>query len=143
MNYKRNCDGCTKCCEGWLPDIVYENKMYQGRPCHFKRKNGCGIYKNRPNKPCKEYNCEWLKYTRIPEWFKPSETGILLTGREINKIAYLEITEAGSSLTIEMLNWLFQLHLKTGTNMYYEIKGGWNWMGTPEFCREMQIKHEK
>ena len=98
---------------------------------------------NRPKNPCKDYNCEWLKDTRIPEWFKPSESGILLTGRKINKIDYLEITEAGSSLTIEMLNWLFQLHLKTGTNMYYEIKGGWNWMGTPEFCKEMQIKHAK
>ena len=40
MVFKRSCDGCTKCCEGFLPAVIYNKYMYQGRPCHFKKKNG-------------------------------------------------------------------------------------------------------
>jgi uncharacterized cysteine cluster protein YcgN (CxxCxxCC family) len=140
MDYERSCNGCTKCCEGWLPSVIYEKHMYPGVPCHFKKNGGCSIYKDRPKNPCKQYKCEWLKDIQIPEWFKPSESGIILTGREINKIPYLEIVEAGSSMTIEMLNWVFKLHLIKRTNLYYEIKGGWNWIGSPEFCNEIEKK---
>jgi hypothetical protein len=137
---KRNCDGCTKCCEGFLPAVIYDKPMYQGRPCHFKKSKGCAIYKNRPKEPCKTYKCEWLKDVEIPEWLKPSESKILLTGREINNIPYLEVVEAGNFMTAEILNWLFQQHIIKNVNIYYQINGGWNWVGSPEFCQLIEGK---
>jgi len=140
---KRSCDGCNVCCEGWLSGTIYGKRMYQGMPCHFKTEKGCGIYKKRPKSPCRDFYCEWLKNTEIPEWFKPNTSKILLRTSKINKIPYLEVIEAGSPLPIEALNWLFHYHVSTRINIFYQIKNGKNWIGSTEFCQAMEKKSNK
>ena len=42
--FQRNCNNCTKCCEGWLSGEVNGYSFYPGRPCHFMKCDGCSIY---------------------------------------------------------------------------------------------------
>ena len=135
--YKRKCDGCINCGEGWLTSNIYDKFMFPGRPCHFVKSNGCSIYKNRPTEPCKNYKCEWLKDLEIPEWLKPSTSNVILTKRKIDSVEYLEVKEAGQKMNIEILNWLIMEQIRKKINIKYEISGGWNWIGSVEFCNLM------
>lgn len=132
-DYKRECDGCTKCCEGWLTSQIYNNFMFPGRPCHFKSEKGCSIYKDRPNDPCITYNCEWKKNLNIPEWLKPSESKVILTRKKVEGIEYLEAKEAGQKITVEILNWLILEQFTKKINLVYEVDGRWNWLGSSDF----------
>ena len=130
----RSCDGCTKCCEGYLTGEIHGHKMYPGRPCHFKCKTGCEIYEQRPERPCKSYVCEWLVDPNIPGWFKPNEINAIVTKRKLtNGMEFWDVAEAGEKLKVEVLNWLLHRSLIYGTNIVYHIDGGKNVLGSPEF----------
>jgi hypothetical protein len=58
--------------------------MYSGVPCHFKKNGGCGIYKDRPKNPCKQYKCEWLKDIEIRKEEAVTEIGFFAD--EVNPI---------------------------------------------------------
>lgn len=72
VSAERNCDGCTVCCDGWLPGKANEHYFYPGKKCHYVNDMGCSIYDTRPEVPCKSFKCAWLVNTEIPEWMKPS-----------------------------------------------------------------------
>ncbi len=137
----RECGGCTKCCEGWLSSPIYGEWMYKGKPCRFQSKNGCSIYEKRPEEPCKTFKCAWLDGHLLPEWFKPNDINLICTWREWkpDKI-YLEVLECGSPIDSRALSWLFLFHLKTETNMHYQVHGGWNCIGDSEFVGHMTQK---
>lgn len=132
---KRECDGCTVCCSGWLHGIV-DNKFFQpGKPCHFKGSKGCTIYESRPITPCKDYVCEWLSNTEVASWLKPSESKVLITRRyyEGNTKYYWEVREAGEKMPATILMWLFTFHIQTETPMRIQLDGGWNNFGKKDF----------
>ena len=62
----RECGTCTKCCDGTtsVGGDIFGHIYGNGKPCHFLNltEKKCGIYKDRPNDPCKTYKCMWLKY---------------------------------------------------------------------------------
>lgn len=135
---KRECGGCTACCEGWLSGVVHDREFYPGMPCHFKGCNGCSIYEDRPESPCKTYSCEWLKNDNVPEWMKPSKSGVIITAKDWthpdgSKQVFLEILEMGKKIDSTVLNWLFRTYLRTQVPMKIQIEGGYNWYGTNEF----------
>jgi len=135
---KRECGGCTACCEGWLSGVVHDREFYPGMPCHFKGCNGCSIYGDRPESPCKTYSCEWLKNDNVPEWMKPSKSGVIITAKDWthpdgSKQVFLEILEMGKKIDSTVLNWLFRTYLRTQVPMKIQIEGGYNWYGTNEF----------
>ena len=135
---KRECGECGACCEGWLTGVAHGREFYPGMPCHFKGCNGCSIYEDRPEFPCKTYSCEWLKSDNVPEWMKPSESGVIITAKEWEdaegvKQVYLEVTETGRKIDSTVLSWLFRLFLRTTIPMKVQIGGGHNWYGTNEF----------
>ena len=81
---ERACDGCTRCCEGWLTGIAYGYEFYPGKKCHFLSSKNCTIYPIRPDNPCKTFQCQWkenlwkrnyqrksFSYTKRPSWNKP------------------------------------------------------------------------
>lgn len=133
----RECDGCTKCCEGWLFANIHGKQMYPGRPCHWvKLGKGCAIYENRPKEPCVTFNCEWKRNEDIPEWMKPSDSNVILHRKKIpnTNIEYIEVTEAGSKLSVEALNWIvIDLLMKGKENIHYKIDGGNNYLGNQDF----------
>jgi hypothetical protein len=138
MTYKRECDGCTACCEGWLHGVSHGRYFQAGRPCHFKCEKGCAIYEDRPEEPCKTYSCEWLNNYEIPEWMKPNICGVIITSREYkdNKI-YLEVYETGKKIDSEVLTWLFLYHYTTDIPLRVQVNGGWNNFGPPEFLEKL------
>ena len=135
---QRECGGCTACCQGWLSGVAHGREFYPGVPCHFIGCNGCSIYEERPESPCRTYSCEWLKNPDVPEWMKPSESNVILTAREWthpdgSKHAYLNVVEMGKKIDSSVLNWLFRLYLRTQIPMKIQIDGGLNWYGSQEF----------
>jgi hypothetical protein len=135
---KRECGGCTICCDGWATGEAHGHKFYPGRKCFFVGEKGCTIYKDRPQEPCINFNCKWLTDDRIPEWMKPNLVNVLIAEENKMGIKFLTVKEAGKKLDSEVLSWIVLAHL-TGIypNIRYELNGGWNFMGTPEFMQLM------
>lgn len=134
MANERKCDGCTKCCEGWLSGSALGHDFWPGRPCPLLAiRKGCSVYQTRPNDPCKSYKCQWLVDPDIPLWMKPSEINAIITWREINGVGYIDVTEAGEDLRAEVLSWLVMDAIKRGFNLQYSLKGGFNKIGSPQF----------
>ena len=128
----RSCDGCAKCCEGWLRGEAYGHAFYPGRPCFFLNKK-CSIYDNRPKDPCRSFKCAWLDSDTFPYWMKPDLVNAIITRRTVNNIEYYEICEAGGTLDSVTLNWLIQWALNNKKNILYSINGGANRIGSDEF----------
>ena len=76
----RSCDGCTKCCEGYLTGEIQGKQMGLGQPCFLVQiGKGCNDYENRPEFPCKAFQCEWLINESIPENLKPSFSNLIIS----------------------------------------------------------------
>lgn len=134
----RTCGDCTKCCEGWLSGKALGHTFYKGKPCHFIAiGKGCSIYPKRPQDPCQIYKCAWLVDEKIPEWMKPSKINAIFTNKSINNINYLSINEAGDILNSQVLSWCILYALQNNINLYWEINGGGNWIGSKEFINVM------
>lgn len=131
---ERQCDGCTKCCEGWLYGQAYDHKFYKGRPCFFLSKT-CTIYDTRPENPCRSYKCAWLAEDSFPQWMKPNLVNIIITRREVENLVFYEILEAGSTIEAKTLNWLIQWAITSNKNILYEVDGGSNRLGSDEFLK--------
>ena len=125
IEIKRNCDGCTACCEGWLSGKAYDKEFFSGTPCYYKCESGCSIYENRPENPCKSYLCGWMKNLDFPELFKPSVSKVIITGRYDEKLnkEFIEVLEMGEKIDSSILSWLFQYFLKTKISMTIQIGG--------------------
>ena len=129
----RNCNGCTKCCDGWLRGNIHGHDMYIGKPCHFVKSDGCSIYNDRPD-ICKIFKCEWLINLDIPEWLYPKKSEVIILKKYINELPYFEILETGKKLSVEILNWIVLKSTNDGINVLYRINGGKHWLGSKEFC---------
>ena len=129
---ERKCDGCTKCCEGWLTGEVNGYSFFKGRPCFYLNKT-CTIYESRPEHPCRVYECEWLSDSVFPMWMKPDISNIIITKRTHEYIDFYEIIEAGGIISAKTLNWLIQWALDHKINLLYFVEGGLNRIGSKEF----------
>jgi hypothetical protein len=137
----RSCGDCTKCCEGYLTGEANGKTFFPGKPCHFVTiGKGCTIYKDRPKDPCVNFKCSWLVDESLPEWFKPSESGIIITVKKINGISYVEVIEAGQTLQANMLSWLIMYALNNNLNLFWTIQGGAHWIGNADFLEAMANK---
>ena len=90
---KRNCDGCTACCNGTLPAKVLDFSLYRGSPCKFLCETGCSIHDTKPENPCTLFNCQWVLDATMPEWMKPSLSGIILDIRVNEKLMIMHMVE--------------------------------------------------
>jgi hypothetical protein len=138
---QRTCGECTMCCQGWLHGEAHGYKFYKGVPCHFVSCNGCSIYDNRPESPCKTYRCAWLsdEESFFPEWFKPDQSKIICTWREWKSESfYLDVEECGESINSKYLNWLIINHFKFKLNICCRILGGMTYLGEPDFLQFME-----
>lgn len=81
--------------------------MYLGRPCHFlKIGQGCTIYSDRPQEPCRRYECAWISDTDIPDFMKPEISNCVLDYKEDdNGVRYLRLVESETPYTEEVLDW--------------------------------------
>ncbi len=74
----RVCGTCTACCDGWLVSEVLD--MRPGQPCRHRTIEGCAIYEERPEKPCRTFSCSWLTEDfPLPESARPDQSGVILS----------------------------------------------------------------
>jgi hypothetical protein len=141
---KRECDGCTKCCDGWLFGTAHNHEFWPGKKCHFVGVGGCSIYNQRPEDPCKTFSCVWKFDERIPNWMKPNLVNAIVVQRQLNEHSYIEIHEAGGRLDPTVLSWFFMKYA-TGvfTNIRYQLDGGWQSIGSLDFLDALNGKPSK
>jgi hypothetical protein len=132
----RTCDGCTKCCEGWLTGEAHGHQFYRGRPCFFLNKT-CTIYEDRPP-VCRNFKCRWLDEDIFPEWMKPDLVDVIINKEVFNNIEYYVLVEAGKLLDVRVLSWMIQWVINNNKNLLYYIDNGMNRIGSKEFL-EMPI----
>lgn len=152
----RECGNCTACCEGWLEGEIYGYKMFRGRPCHFLGCDRCSIYEQRPEKPCRQFNCVWLVNADVPEWMKPELSKVIIKKCEYevfvdsegggratyilandlkikNTASYWSIIECGETISGPVLDWLVQYCLEKNQPIMYQVNGTSRVIGPPEF----------
>ena len=104
----RQCYPCTAGCEGWLTAKINDVVVKPQKPCVHCTANGCGIYENRPVKPCVEFKCGWLmEQSPLPESMRPDQCGaIVLLDRKWNGRRVIKGIPTGKSIPEKTLNWL-------------------------------------
>lgn len=130
----RSCEGCTKCCDGWLTAVIAGEPMYPGKPCQFVNKGvGCTIYENRPESLCATFECMWRKTDTVPEKFSPNNSGQILTEQELEGIPYILASYAGLEISPDLLSWLVTFAVGRQLNVEWFIDGESYLLGSPAF----------
>jgi hypothetical protein len=139
MQFKvtRECGSCTACCDGRLLLDIF-GKKWVGRPCHYLKKNkGCTIYKHRPDNPCKQFSCGWLKDSKYkyPEWLKPNKSGFLLMDWKKTKtgIPYTIAVAGKEGYNEESMLWLIEYCNHNNVNLELILQGSKKYIGSKEF----------
>jgi hypothetical protein len=135
----RSCEGCTKCCEGYLDSTVkvgaVTHELKINNPCVFLQVGkGCGVYNERPKDPCRDFRCQYLVDEMVPEEMKPSRSNVILTVEEIVPgVEYIIAHEAGGSLEGENLKWVRSLYDTYFVNIAWKEDGVWHYQGDAIF----------
>ena len=134
----RSCGTCTKCCEGHLASMINGQPMYPGKPCYLLEiGKGCSDYDNRPEKPCRVFNCEWLINPEVPENLKPEKSGVIISWQKIDGIRFLKMTKAPNEPNTDSTTWFIQYILRNGINGAWDSDTKKYWVGSPEFMAAM------
>jgi hypothetical protein len=140
LKAKRTCGECTVCCEGHLEGTAYGHHFSLGWPCHFMTQGGCSIYADRPQDPCKKFNCVWLSEDFLPAWFRPDKSNVLVTWDSWgpnNDLRYLKVTERGVKIDSVALNLIYKYHMQARIPLTVQVDRGWNHYGPYEFVEAM------
>ena len=138
----RSCGTCTKCCEGWLMATIAGEEMYPGKPCQLLDPGkGCSDYKNRPEDPCKTFNCMWRVDHNLPKEFSPQDTGVIVTTQNVNGIDYLAAVYAGKEIEADFLSWFVAYCVSRRINFEWTIRGQALYIGSDEFKFAMDQRY--
>lgn len=120
----RECGTCTKCCDGTLTGNINGHEMGFGKPCYYLTiGKGCNIYVERPQEPCKRYECAWISDENIPDFMKPENANCILDYKEKNKVKYLRLMESTTPYTAEVLSWCINYAKINNLNFDWSING--------------------
>lgn len=140
----RSCEGCTRCCEGWLTANIKGVEMSPGNPCQFVEVGvGCTIYDKRPKEPCKTFSCMWKADMSMPEEFKPSVANVLVSQQSVDGIAYLAATETGVRLDSEFLSWFVSHVVSRKINAEWHVGKKRFFIGDQAFAKAMTSRYEQ
>lgn len=143
LTSKRKCGECTACCQGWLTSIVHGHPMSPGIKCHFLG-NGCSIYKDRPQDPCKAFKCQWLadEDFMIPEWMKPSLSNVIITTKSWGEDrGYWLVVECGKKMESDVLHWILTHCEQHRIPLEYQVNGQMFRRGPKEFMEFFENNH--
>lgn len=104
----RQCMPCTACCEGWLYAEVNEFVLTPGHRCPHSHNQGCGIYAERPESPCRTFVCSWrVEHSPLPDWMRPDECGaIVLLSLPWEGELVISAVPVGEEIPPHTLDWL-------------------------------------
>lgn len=134
----KSCKNCTKCCEGYLSANIRGHEMTLGTPCFFVTQNvGCREYDLRPTDPCVGFECEWKRNPYFEEWLSPNNSGILFSRQYLkpSNIPFLQITEAGATLTPKILTWAIKYSEKNLLNLMWKEGTITKFVGSTDFLK--------
>lgn len=138
----RDCDGCTKCCEGYLPAIVNGLQIYPNG-CKFVEANvGCTIYDSRPERPCKTYKCFWVNNDFVPENLKPSITNMIISRSTVLGFNELVLIPAGG-YSEELVDWFADYTTKNNINATWQKDGKQFFSGSEEYIAKRREEDRK
>lgn len=133
----RECGNCSVCCGGWIKGTVRGYDFYPGKPCKFSCKTGCSIYDERPEYPCKVFNCVWKLDNTLPDSMQPNQCGLLLTHNELDGIPFIRSYECGKVMDVKSFSNLVQYCYTNRLNLLYQLDGGWFPLGSPQFVEKV------
>jgi hypothetical protein len=141
ISARRECGTCTACCDGWVEGTIEGHDMKPGVPCHFRGAGCCTIYERRPQSPCRDFVCGWLKPgSPFPEDFRPDRLGVMIVpSRWRERPAYI-LKSAGRDPDETLLDWMRTFSVQSGVPFFYEQRGERFGFGPPEFQQEMLAK---
>lgn len=85
---QRTCQTCTACCEGHLHLNKELASSDANSECLHCTQSGCAIYTDRPQNPCRTFECLWLTANSpLPEWMRPDASRVIVT---INRFKWNE-----------------------------------------------------
>jgi hypothetical protein len=100
----------------------------------------CTIYENRPDDPCKTYECGYKKFDWVPEWMRPDKANIIITERVKNGVSYIDVAEVNGAMRADALSLIFMAKINGHyENIVYEVNGGKNYIGSHEFIALMEM----
>lgn len=136
---ERTCGTCTKCCEGTLHGAVNGVPFYKGMPCtHCVPSQGCSIYEERPEDPCKKFKCSWLTDYSVPEWMKPNLSGAIVHERNTKSFSFPILMPNAEDVSVNTLSWYLLWALpKYGCAVWFNSAGSRFYLGSPEFGAEL------
>jgi hypothetical protein len=83
---KRECGSCSLCCKVMgVPEVKAEHTWC---PHAKPGAGGCTIYRNRPEL-CREFHCMWLIDEKIPDYWYPAKSKIVINPKLDGKDAYV------------------------------------------------------
>jgi len=119
----RPCDGCTKCCEGWLSADIYGFKIDpENGACRFLSKHGCGIYPVR-EPLCKNFQCEWKENSQIPVNMKPDKSNVIILIKKLEGFIYRRLVTAGTPIPDYVYMWAEEESTKGKHSVIYSNLG--------------------
>ncbi len=134
----KSCGTCTKCCDGWMSDNIRGHEVYPGKPCFFVTiGRGCNDYDNRPNDPCKTFNCVWKVDNQIPEHMKPDISNIIATYNQIDGILYTTLTQAGNEVDKTSIDWYISFYGNKNTNLLLNLNNKSYLIGSDDFVKKI------
>jgi len=136
----RQCGTCTACCDGWLRIEIHGHPVYPGTPCPYSTGHSCRIYDDRPQDPCREFNCGWFEpASPLPDWFRPDKVGIIILRGKLDwqGLPVDVVVPAGQDPTPEVLAWLEDHGQTHGRPFIYQTQGLWHAFGPPAFQQEI------
>lgn len=77
----------------------------------------------------------------MPDEFKPSEIGSLVTRQNLNGIEYLVLVECGVTPLPEVLSWFVTFVISRGLNALWTVDNKPYWVGNPQFNNLMAERH--
>lgn len=120
---QRQCMPCTACCAGWLYAEVNEFIVKPGHACPHSKNQGCGIYPQRPEVPCRTFVCAWrVEQSSLPDWMRPDECGaIVLLSLPWEGELVISAVPVGAEIPPHTLSWL-QAYARTHQRplIYYQ-----------------------
>lgn len=120
----KSCDGCTRCCEGWLTTKVYDFEIGPNTgACRFLGSSGCNIYQVRLDDPCKVFQCGWKENNNIPNFMKPDISDVIILVRYVEKFMFYRLVKCSNNLKKEVVDWAKEFSKKGNNILAYDNDG--------------------
>jgi len=122
----RNCQPCTACCEGWLDIDNPLAKAHLGTACTHCTNEGCDIYNERPQDPCRNFHCAWRQEgSLLPYAMRLDQSGVIVMTDQLQWQGedVIVAVATGSRIPARTFHWLCSLaHLTSRQLAAVEFK---------------------